>query len=139
MTTWKLSSLALAALLAGGGCSSDGDGGNGTDDGGEDQVSEWDQILADPKVAYAAVLETYLDDPRFAVQMRDFWRDAFRMGGGDLDTAPVFAAQLVIEERSQMELFTAASGACPTMDAGLGRGATAANTAGPTTIGRRNV
>jgi hypothetical protein len=73
---------------------------------------------SNPKQAYTLIVESYLDDPRFARQIRDFWRDTFKMGGGNLDTAPNFAAQLVVEERDLMELFTATSGNCPTFDGG---------------------
>lgn len=71
---------------------------------------------ADPAAAYAAMIDAYLEDPRFAGQVRDFFRDAFRMGGGELDSAPNFAAQLVVEERSYLELFTAGADTCPTFD-----------------------
>jgi hypothetical protein len=38
------------------------------------------------------------------------------MGGGTLDSAPLFAAQLVVENRPFTEVFTATSGTCPTYD-----------------------
>jgi hypothetical protein len=71
---------------------------------------------ADPRAAYEAQVDAYLADPRFTRQIRNFFRDSYRMGGGDLDTAPNFAAQLVVEDRSFMELFTATAGNCPTYD-----------------------
>jgi len=76
--------------------------------------------LAAQKMAYEAMIDSYLDDPRFARQMRDFFRDSFRMGGGAMDSAPNFAAQLVVEGRSYLELFTATAGTCPTFDAAAG-------------------
>jgi hypothetical protein len=75
---------------------------------------------ADQKLAYEAVIDAYLDDPRFSRMVRNFWRDTFKMGGGGLDGAPVFAAQLVVEDRSFMELFTATSGTCPSVDTQTG-------------------
>ncbi len=75
---------------------------------------------ADQKSAYEAVIDGYLEDPRFARQMRRFFRDTFKMGGGSLDGAPTFAAQLVAEGRSYMELLTATSGTCPTLDGATG-------------------
>ena len=39
-------------------------------------------------------------------RMVKLWRDAMRMGGGDLDSAPVLAAQIMVENRSFTELFT---------------------------------
>jgi hypothetical protein len=71
----------------------------------------------DPQAAYEALVDQYLDDPRFAGQIFTFFRDTFRMGGtAQLDTAPAFAAQLVVEERPFTELFTATSGNCPRFD-----------------------
>lgn len=73
---------------------------------------------ADQKSAYEALVAAYLDDPAFSRQMIDFWKDTFRMGGTvELDSAPVFAAQLVVEDRSYNELLMATSGTCPTYDA----------------------
>lgn len=74
------------------------------------------QAAADPRVAYESVIDDYLEDPLFTRRMIDFWRDTFRMGGGGLDTAPLFAAQLVVEDRDFNEVFTATSGTCPTFD-----------------------
>lgn len=75
---------------------------------------------ADQKAAYEATIDSYLDDIRFNGQVRDFYRDTFKMGGGELDTAPNFAAQLVVEDRDFRELFTAATGECPTFDRATG-------------------
>lgn len=68
----------------------------------------------DPRVAYEQLVDEFLDDPRFTDRMIDFFRDTFRMGGGELESAPVFATQLVVEGRDFTELFTATSGTCPT-------------------------
>jgi len=82
---------------------------------------------AEAKVIYEATVRAYLDPahpvygPRFANQMVKFWRDAFKMGGtAVLDTAPVFAAQITVENRPFAELFTATTGTCPTFNGGTG-------------------
>ncbi len=73
------------------------------------------------KQAYEAAIRSYVDRPAFARQMRSFWRDTFKMGASpDLDTAPVFAAQLSVENRSYLELLTAQTNTCPTLDAATG-------------------
>ncbi len=75
----------------------------------------------DQKAAYEALIAQYLQDPRFAGQMLDFWRDTFKMGGSPLlDSAPAFAAQLVVENRPMTELFTATVGTCPSFDPATG-------------------
>ena len=66
---------------------------------------------------YVAIVEGYLDSPLFARQMFRWWRDTLKMGGTEqLDSAAAFAAQLTVENRSYTELFTAASGTCPSFD-----------------------
>jgi hypothetical protein len=72
---------------------------------------------ADPEAAYLEELDLMLASPAFSQRMVKFWRDAMRIGGGDLDTAPVLAAQLMAEGRPFDQLFTATSGNCPTYDA----------------------
>jgi len=72
---------------------------------------------ADPRMAYERLVEGFLDDPRFVRQTLSYWRDTFKMGGTTtLDTAPVLATQLTVEDRDLTELFTAPSGNCPTYD-----------------------
>lgn len=80
------------------------------------------------RAAYQAVVRDYMIRPAFASQMFAFWRDAFKLGGTltigegaaqvavDLDTAPAFAAKLTVENGSYLDLFTKASGNCPTFD-----------------------
>jgi hypothetical protein len=70
----------------------------------------------EPRVAYEQLIDQMLDEPAFHQRMIDFFRDTFRMGGGELDSAPVFAAQLVAEGRDFTEVFTATEGTCPTYD-----------------------
>jgi hypothetical protein len=78
---------------------------------------------ADKKAAYEAELDKMLDDPRFTRRMIKWWKDTMRQGGGgngdvpSRDTAPTFAARVMLEGRSYAELFTAESGTCPTYDA----------------------
>jgi hypothetical protein len=73
------------------------------------------------KVAYETLIRAYMERPTFARQMFFFWRDTFKMGEtAEMDAAPAFAAQLSAENRSYMELFTAATGNCPTFNATTG-------------------
>lgn len=74
----------------------------------------------EPRVAYEQLLAQFLEDARFTFRIRDFFRDTFRMGGGELDSAPLFAAQLVVEGRDFTELFTATEGNCPSFDGAAG-------------------
>jgi Protein of unknown function (DUF1588) len=79
------------------------------------------QSAGDPLAVYTTLVDKYMADPRFATQVVNFWRDTFRMGGAaNLDSAPFFAAQLTIENRSYMELFTATTNTCPTFNAQAG-------------------
>jgi hypothetical protein len=72
----------------------------------------------DQKSAYEALVGAYLEDVAFSRQMISFWQDTFRMGGtAELESAPVFAAQLVVEDRSYNELLLTTTGTCPTYDA----------------------
>ncbi len=69
------------------------------------------------KAAYVALVNQYIAAPDFSTQVLGFWRDTFKQGGSAmLDTAPVFAAKLSVENGSYMDLFTASSGNCPTFD-----------------------
>jgi hypothetical protein len=71
----------------------------------------------DPRAAYEAIVDTLLEDPRLGRELVSFFRDTFKMGETtELDGAPVFAAQLAVEDRSYLELFTARNGTCPTWD-----------------------
>lgn len=92
---------------------------------------------ADQQAAYEATVRGYLDDPRFARQMFRFWQDALKMGDAPaLDSAPAFVAQLVVEDRSYLEVFTAATGTCPTFDPATARFTTRNCTNGaPRTVG----
>ncbi len=83
--------------------------------------------LTEQKAIYEATVRAYLDPAhpvygvRFANQMVKLWRDAFKMGGtAMLETAPVLAAQILVENRPFGELFTATTGTCPTFNATTG-------------------
>jgi len=79
--------------------------------------------------SYAAQIDKYLADPRFAAQIRSYFQDMMKMGGSitvtknnapvtvSIDTAPTFATELVVNDRAMTELFTAATNTCPTLDA----------------------
>jgi hypothetical protein len=82
---------------------------------------------AEAKAIYEATVRAYLDPAhevygrRFTRMMIKMWRDAFKMGGGAmLETAPVFAARITVENRPFAELFTAARDTCPTFDGRAG-------------------
>lgn len=74
------------------------------------------------RAEYRALLRDYLERPAFARQMLHYWRDTFRIGDTPehdqpgLDTAPVFAARLSVENGSYLDLFTKGSANCPTFD-----------------------
>jgi len=75
---------------------------------------------------YAALVDKYLADPRFARQMLSFFQDQFKAGGPatgmgnnalqSKDTAPSFAASLVVKDLDFRGIFTAATNTCPTLD-----------------------
>jgi hypothetical protein len=69
------------------------------------------------KVAYTALITQYMATPAFTQQIMGYWRDTMKQGGtAILDTAPAFAAQLTLADGDYRQLFTAASGNCPTYD-----------------------
>jgi len=78
--------------------------------------------LAAQKAAYEAELDAMFEDPRFTARMIKWWRDVMRQGGGadgdqpSRETAPVFAARMVVEGRPYTDLFTATADTCPTYD-----------------------
>ncbi|HEU5057861.1 MAG TPA: hypothetical protein VFU21_15120, partial [Kofleriaceae bacterium] len=77
--------------------------------------------LAAQAEVYRSLVAAYLESPLFSRQMVQLWRDIFKTGGtAELDTAAVFAAQLVVEDRAYTELFTATSGTCPSVDPATG-------------------
>src|SRR3569623_1852508 len=78
------------------------------------------------KTAYEGLIDKYLASPQFAKQMFYFWRDTFKQGGDSttfdpmLDTAPALAAELSVNDGAYTDLFTKATGNCPTFDMGTG-------------------
>jgi hypothetical protein len=82
---------------------------------------------AEAKAVYEATVRAYMDPahpvygPRFARMMVKLWRDTFKMGGSAmLETAPVFAARITVENRPFADMFTAATDTCPTFDGPTG-------------------
>jgi hypothetical protein len=70
---------------------------------------------------YASLVQAYLDDPRFTRQMIAWWKDTLKLGDAAmLDSAAHLAAQITVEGRPYTDLLTAATGTCPTYDAGAG-------------------
>lgn len=77
------------------------------------------------KVAYEALVDKWIEDPKFARTMVKFWKDTFRMGQvgaiqqnrPDKDRAPNFAAQVTVEGRKYTDILTATADTCPTFDA----------------------
>lgn len=75
----------------------------------------------DPKVAYEGMVDSFLEDPRFTVELLRFFRDTMKMGGtAELDTAPLFATWLAVAGQPFTKVFTATSGNCPTFDSATG-------------------
>ena len=70
----------------------------------------------DPKAEYEQIVDELFEDPRFERRMIRWWRDTLRQGGGDLDSAPVFAARVMVEGRPFADLFTATENTCPSYD-----------------------
>jgi hypothetical protein len=76
------------------------------------------------KVAYEKLIDDWIASPEFNSMMIKYWKDTFRTGQtgavqqGQVskDFAANFAAQLVVEGRSYLELFTATTNTCPTFD-----------------------
>jgi len=98
--------------------------------------------------SYAAQIDKYLADPRLAMEVRSYFQDMMKMGGSitvtkggnqvqvSLDTAPTFAAELVVTDRAMTELFTASANTCPTLDgAGKFTDAACATANGQATVG----
>jgi Protein of unknown function (DUF1588) len=79
--------------------------------------------------SYAAQIDKYLADPRFALTLKAYFGDMMKMGGTlaatvgtatvnvSLDTAPTFATELVIKDQPIMNMFTATTNTCPTLSA----------------------
>jgi hypothetical protein len=90
-----------------------------------------EQAAVTDSTSYAAQIDKYLADPRFAGRLLSYFQDMMRMGGSitttakpavtvSLDTAPTFAAELVVNDRPITDLFTAATNTCPKLDPATG-------------------
>lgn len=81
---------------------------------------------AEKPAKYAAMIDEMMTRPQFRVRMVEFWKNAMRMGGpasGQMpsrDTAPVFAARLLVEGLPFTNLATQTSNTCPTFDPATG-------------------
>ena len=73
------------------------------------------------RAAYEQLVTAYLAGPKFTRQMVAFAKDTLRMGDDpnkpQLDAAPAFYAQVIVDNRSYLDLLTATSGTCPAYDA----------------------
>lgn len=76
----------------------------------------------DQRATYEQQIDALLADPRFTARMIKWWQDTMRQGGGaangkpSRNTAPVFAARVMIEGKPYTDLFTATTNTCPTYD-----------------------
>ena len=92
---------------------------------------------ADRKKAYESFVDRMLADPRFATTQIAWWRNTLKTGADptaaatagapSMDTAATFAAQVVVEDRPWTDLFTAATGTCPTFANGAFTAASCTN------------
>lgn len=75
------------------------------------------------RAEYEKQIDALLADGRFTSRMIKWWQDTMRQGGGaangkpSRNTAPTFAARVVVEGRPYTDLFTATTNTCPTYDA----------------------
>lgn len=84
------------------------------------QVSQAGDLAAQ-KVVYEGLVSNFMARPTFARQMFFFWRDTFKMGEtAEMDFAPAYAAQISVDNLNYTQLFTAATGTCPTVDTTTG-------------------
>jgi len=88
------------------------------------QVYELGDLPPDLQQAkYEEMIDAMLADPRFASTLVDFYKYTFKMGGPSTttgeptrDTAPVFAARTVYEEKDWRNILTQDSNTCPTFN-----------------------
>lgn len=71
---------------------------------------------SDQQAAYREAIDAMFERPAFSRRIIRWWRDTLRQGGGALNTAPVFAARVMVEGRPIGELFTASENTCPSWD-----------------------
>ncbi|EYF08848.1 Hypothetical protein CAP_2709 [Chondromyces apiculatus DSM 436] len=85
-------------------------------------LAEIKEVETGGKEAYEAAIDDMLQDPLFAARMVKWWQDIMRQGGGngdDRNTAPTFAAQLIVEDRPFTDVLTATANNCPTYNEGM--------------------
>lgn len=75
---------------------------------------------SDPQSEYESMVDEAFEDPRFTQRVIRWWRDTLRQGGGALNTAPNFAARVLVEGQPYQNLFTATENTCPTYDGEAG-------------------
>lgn len=105
-------------------------------------LADIDAVAGEPdaasqKVAYEDAVQRYLASPKFARQMFRFSQDMLKLGDApELDSAPAFMAQVIVGDRSYLDVLTATSGTCPTFDVRTGAftSASCANNV-PATVG----
>jgi hypothetical protein len=79
-----------------------------------------DLPLDQQKAQYQLLIDKYLSDARFSDSLIEYYKYTFKMGGASTvigepsrDTAPVFAARLVFEEKDWRNILTQQSNTCP--------------------------
>lgn len=75
------------------------------------------------KDQYQILIDKYLADPRFADTLVEYFKYTFKMGGASTvvgepsrDTAPVFAAKIVFEEKDWRNILVQQTNTCPTFN-----------------------
>jgi hypothetical protein len=86
-------------------------------------LTELDAIASAPdpdaqRVAYESQVQRYLGSVKFTRQMVRYAQDMLKMGDApELDSAAAFVAQVVVDNRSFLDVLTATRGTCPTYNA----------------------
>ena len=75
------------------------------------------------KEKYQELIDEFLSDPRFADTLVEYYKYTFKMGGPSTiagepsrDTAPIFAAKTVYEEKDWRNILTQESNTCPSFN-----------------------
>ena len=83
-----------------------------------------DLPLEAQKLKYEELVDKKLVDPRFSATLVEFFKYTFKMGGASLvlgepsrDTAPIFAAKVVYEEKDWRNILVQQTNTCPTFNA----------------------
>jgi hypothetical protein len=81
---------------------------------------------ADKAAQYEQMIDKLVASPKFAAQVRTFWRNTFKTGqqgaveGPNLDAAANFAASVVVGGKPYTDILTAATGTCATFNEATG-------------------